>query len=210
MHELALRQARLPESRPPAPSRTSLRVVSSPRGLDPRLRPLVAAHRPLVISMAKRHGGRGAWLDDLIQEGSVGLIKAAQHFDPQKGTRFGTYAKWWIRAYINRCPPDGTGRTVREGGDVSWLERLADESVDLEREYEGRERDRDVHAVLQRLRKRLGGLGWDIVHARLCKDPPETLDEIARRWSLSRERVRQIEFRTKQLLASHLAPLATC
>jgi RNA polymerase primary sigma factor len=203
MHPLALRDARPTEPRPLAPPRRRLRVVSGRHGLDRAQAALVAAHRPLVLSMARKHGGQGAWLDDLIQEGSLGLIKAAGHFDPRKGTSFGTYAKWWVRAYLNRCPPDGAGGDRER----SAPELLADETVDLERQYARSERDREVRAALQKIKRRLGNLGWEIVQERLCKEPPDTLDEIARRWSLSRERVRQIELRTKALLARQLQPL---
>ena len=57
-----------------------------------------------------------------------------------------------------------------------------------------------------RIRKRVGELGWDIIHNRLQQDQPRTLEEIGKRWGVSRERVRQVELRTKQFLAHYLEP----
>src|SRR5580704_7220749 len=59
---------------------------------------LVQHNLPFVVAVAKKHMGRGVRLDDLIQEGNVGLLKSIEHVDPEKGNRFATYAVWWIRA----------------------------------------------------------------------------------------------------------------
>lgn len=57
------------------------------------------------------------------------------------------------------------------------------------------------------MRKRIGDLGWDIIHSRLAKDSPETLEQIGRRWGVSRERVRQVETMTKRFLHRYLEPV---
>ena len=64
------------------------------------LHELIEAYTRLVISLAVRYKGHGLPVSDLIQEGNIGLLQAANRFDPEKGVRFSTYAKWWIRAYI--------------------------------------------------------------------------------------------------------------
>ena len=67
---------------------------------------LAQSNLPFVVAVARKFQNRGARLDDLVQEGNVGLMKAIEHFDPKKNVRFATYAVWWIRAYITRYLKD--------------------------------------------------------------------------------------------------------
>jgi RNA polymerase primary sigma factor len=72
----------------------------------------VASNFRLVISIAKRHQGKGVSFLDLIQEGNIGLIRAVKKFDHRLGNRFSSYATWWIRQAISRAIAD-QGRTIR-------------------------------------------------------------------------------------------------
>jgi len=203
---------------------------------DPRLaQQLVEANLRLVIKIAAEYSRFHGNLADLIQEGNLGLLEAVSRYDPTRGVRLASYAGWWIRAFILKYILD-TARIVRAGrsraerrgffhgqappvdlslddplgGDESsatLLDRLADTRIDAaDSSLETAELHAIVREEVDRFRSELDERDAIVFRERLIAEEPRPRKEIATRFSLSRERIRQIEKRLLERFRSFIAP----
>jgi RNA polymerase primary sigma factor len=110
---------------------------------------LVKANLRLVVSIARQYAGKGLPLEDLVSEGNMGLLRAAEGFDPDAGTRFATYATYWIRQSIRRAL-NRTGNAVRLP-DYMWalIGKWQRTSTNLRRELGRTPSDQEIAAELR-------------------------------------------------------------
>ncbi|MDR0638669.1 MAG: RNA polymerase sigma factor RpoD/SigA [Spirochaetaceae bacterium] len=164
---------------------------------------LIKSNLRFVVNIAKRYQGKGLRLDDLISEGNLGLIAAADHFDPAKGNRFITYAVWWIRQSILKAIYDKS-RTIRlpvnRIADLIHIERAGKKcNIDLKADGEIKRiaqqlniREKDIRLLLWISRAPVsldapldsGRLDLPSIVENVCDDGTPAPDETAIRQSM--------------------------
>jgi RNA polymerase sigma-32 factor len=205
---------------------------------DPRIADLlVESNLRLVVKIAAEYVTPArSELNDLVQEGNLGLVEAVQRFDPDRGTRLSTYAGFWIRARILRHIMDNT-RLVRLGrgrddrkaffrgelppseqslhaprspaaGSESLLEALPDrEAVPVDTALAGRQIEAIVAAEAAAFARTLDRRAKAVFDDRLRAVEPVPLRRLAAKFALSGERLRQIEGDVSERFRTRLAPL---
>lgn len=131
MHQVSRNRLLTPEEEHQLAHAAKLGCVESQRVL-------IEANLRLVVSVAKKYRGTGMSFQDIIQEGNLGLIRATEKFDPDMGTRFSTYAIWWIRQAINRAVSEQC-RTIRLPAHMSTLAARVSQATAWLRSELGRE-----------------------------------------------------------------------
>lgn len=187
---------------------------SAKNGSESAFNCLVASNLRLVIQVAKRFRGRGLELEDLIQEGNLGLIRAAQLFDPERGNRFSTYATRWIVQKISRAV-DNHSRTIRVPISVHQSIRAVLRAKSQFLQAEGVEPGLDELARITGLsRERIDSLEEHMSQAlslnqeKFKEEGAELLEDVSTSSSTVEEEVdREIETRMIRKMMNVLTPL---
>ena len=156
---------------------------------------LVEANQRLVVSIAKRYLGRGLALVDLIQEGSLGLIRATEQFDYRRDYGFAIFATWWIRQAIAHAIAEQAHSEAQ--ANLRIEDERAESAVGTFSEILQAE---ELHEVLSALSSR----EREVIELRfgLNGEPPPTLEEVGQKFGLNRERIGLIEAKALVALRS--------
>jgi RNA polymerase sigma-32 factor len=176
---------------------------------------IIHANLRFVIKVSQKYFNTGHSFLEIIQEGNVGLIKALDRFDPDRGVPFIYYAVWWIEAmiktFIHKSGKAHTGQLghardlfsldesigTDENDRNSWIDFLTDSS-DLEKTYCEEERTHNLTSLFHHCFTFLSEREAFIINQRFYAEPAVTLSEIASQLGVSKERVRQLQLRSME------------
>lgn len=183
------------------------------RGDEEARRRLAGANLRFVVSVARRYRGHGLPMADLVNEGNLGLLRAAERFDETRGVRFISYAHWWVRRAIVEAIDRHEGRGGRDAPLLSLDEPIVGGGGTLQEVLaDPRDEGPERGVVRRALRNALEAGLTDLPERErlvlrryygLDGDGSETLAEIARALGVSRERARQLRDRGLARLRMH-------
>lgn len=194
---------------------------------------LVLSHEPLVQKMARQFARYGLDVEDLIQEGNVALIKAAEKFDPNNGARFSTYAMWYVRCWMRELvmndhsvvrPSRSRGAKltffksrphhdvsmetpIGEGDGFTIADTLASSDPRPDELAEASIDAGTISAAIHRAIETLNLREADIIRSRFLAEQKQSLEVIGARYGISKERVRQLEHSALTKLKKELVNL---
>lgn len=180
---------------------------------------LIKSFMPFADAQSVRVSNNGYNIDDIKQEGRIGLMTAMKKFNTHRGVRFVTYAAWWIKAYVirymhtqksvvkhwdNKAEQDFSLDMCVDLHEDSWLDSLESDGPTPESMVATKETQDNIKQTVKKLSKNFGPIGMDIVNNRFMCDNNTRLEDIAYRHGTSRESVRLVELKVKDKLKSHL------
>lgn len=185
---------------------------------------IIESHLKFVFDVAKSYKGKGVPLEDLISEGNIGLTKAINRFDENKGVKFISYAVWWIKQSILECLRKRNKisfNEILEDDNVSnknndfYFESLDDNDIDdndenykVTTEYDDfiKELNEVKSNVIKKLLKKLPYRGQKIIiyYYGLNNEEEKNLEEIGQELGITKERVRQIKEKCLKILRSEI------
>ena len=176
-------------------------AVKIKKGDKAALEKLVNANLKFVVNYAKQYRKSGVPFSDLISEGNIGLIKAAQKFDETKGVKFISYAVWWVKNSIQECIERYNGNTEEVNGDEYLFNNCNTSEYEFSSQMVNNEFEDELNniqsreATISELMKTLKEREIKILslYFGLYDGHEMTLDEIGKEMDLTKERVRQIK-----------------
>lgn len=176
-------------------------AIKAKNGDQEAINKLVESNLKFVVSIAKGYRGLGVPFSDLIMEGNMGLYKAIEKFDPSKGTKFITYAVWWIRYQISVAIDKFKGNSEEVLADEYTMECVEDtdyenyDTNDINQEFENditvlQSKTQAVDELMKCLKDR--EVKILSMYFGLYGEKEKTLTEISKEFHMSSERVRQI------------------
>ncbi len=178
---------------------------------------IIHANLRLSLTICRKYFYHGHNPLEIVQEGNMGLVKALTMFDPDRGLKFFSYAVWWVQAYVRNFIYKSSRGTLgftsslfaldsvlSDNSDESFVDHLPDEEADQEEAYFTKQKQTLLSRVLSSDSSLLTSREKYILQRRFFEDPRPSLAQVAVKLNLTKERIRQLENRSLQVLRSHM------